>query len=101
MLNFGTMFCIIPFFSHIFALYSNGNYLSNLNQGFIHQVLIIKINQKMNTLISFMLALVMDILSTFTNVSTERITDFQEADHPKTEVIFTGKSPTVTPFKNC
>jgi|GEM_PF-3296193 len=95
------MLCIIPFFNHIFALYSNGINLSNLNQGFIHQVLIIKINQKMSTLVSFMLALVMDILSVFTSVSTEKITDFQEANHPKTEVIFTVENPTVTPFKNC
>ena len=55
----------------------------------------------MSTLVSFMLALVMDILSSFTTVSTEKITNFQEADHPKTEVIFSQGSPTVTPLKNC
>lgn len=55
----------------------------------------------MSTLVSFMLALVMKILSTFTTSSTEISTVIPDKFIQKTEVVFLEQRPTVTPIKNC
>ncbi|PKP26598.1 MAG: hypothetical protein CVU03_03410 [Bacteroidetes bacterium HGW-Bacteroidetes-2] len=71
-----------------------------IKKGFIHQVLIIKINQKMSTLVSIMLAIVMKISSTFTT-SSEIITVSPETFSTQTEVIFFEQCLTGTTIKNC
>lgn len=83
-------------------------YFSKNRQGFIHQKSTssrnsqndIKINQKMGTLVSILLALVMEILAP-TSLSSSEVKESINRIEVEEVILYFEELPTVTSIKNC
>jgi hypothetical protein len=74
-------------------------YFKNKTRGFIHQK-INQINQKMSTLVSILLAVVMEFLAPATISSSEVRHNINRIEVEEV-LFFMEELPTVTQFKNC